>query len=61
MTERKHRELLPCPFCGREAETRYRRVSCSNRDCGAAFSYWSLSEWNRRSAAAAATSEGEKK
>jgi hypothetical protein len=45
-------DLLPCPFCGGEAERECDEVheyySCSNVDCCAYGIYASLSEWNRR-------------
>lgn len=54
------KELENCPFCGCRPMVRrkgYRlwwiamgkdKISCSNNGCGAHFSYWHPSEWNRR-------------
>jgi hypothetical protein len=56
-------DLLPCPFCGAPAARGVKlrwpvqescgfsrmHVSCSNSGCGAHFSKWHESEWNRRS------------
>lgn len=65
MTDNRTTELLPCPFCGGEAEL-YSTVpthdgfwSCICRDCGASTSFGSEAEaitaWNTRAEDAAST------